>query len=60
MPLSEYDRGNKNAAPTGPIKEQVSNVFQMVTSLIQILQTFLYQATEESAGFSALEGRPSL
>ena len=61
MPLSEYDRGNRNAAPTGPIKDRT---FAGLTRLPNghfsdsDLANLLYQATEESAGFFRARGSP--
>ena len=61
MPLSEYDRGNKNAAPTGPIKDRTFAGLKRLPNghfSDSDLANLLYRATEESAGFFRARGTP--
>ena len=61
MPLSEVDRGNKNAAPTDPIKDRTFAGLKRLPNghfSDSDLANLLYQATEESAGFFRARGVP--
>lgn len=61
MPLSEYDRGNRNAAPTGPIKDRTFAGLKRLPNghfSDSDLANLLYLATEESAGFFRARGTP--
>ena len=61
MPISEYDKGNKNAAPTVAIKERTFAGLKRLPNghfSDSDLANLLYEATEESAGFFRARGSP--
>lgn len=61
MPVSEYDRGNKNATPTVAIKDRTFAGLKRLPNghfSDSDLANLLYLATEESAGFFRARGTP--
>lgn len=61
MPLSEYDKGNENAAPILPIKDRTFAGLKRLPNghfSDSDLANLLYLATEESAGFFRARGSP--
>jgi len=61
MPVSEYDRGNKNAKPTIPVKDRTFAGLKRLPNghfSDSDLANLLYEATEESAGFFRAQGTP--